>query len=81
MIKVWLVKLAGLTNSLSTSNFLERKKNVYVFLIKAVNSLMASHPVPPTKNIWWLGSNVSISLSPSLHILIMEYRIVDHMNV
>ena len=35
IIKVWLVTLIGLTNSLSTSNF----SYVHVFLIKAVNSL------------------------------------------
>ena len=41
MIKVWLVTL-GLTNSLSTSNFSEMVKNVHVFLIDAVNSLMSN---------------------------------------
>ena len=31
---------------------------MHVFLIKAANSLMSSHPCPPT-NIWWLDSNSS----------------------
>ena len=41
IIKVWLVTLIGLTNSLSTSNFSEMiKKNVHVFMIKGVNQLL-----------------------------------------
>ena len=31
IIKVWLVTLIGLTNSLSTSNFSEMIKNVHVY--------------------------------------------------
>ena len=42
IIKAWLVTLIGLTNSLTTSNFSEMKKNVHVYLIKAVNSLMSN---------------------------------------
>ena len=38
MIKVWLVTLIGLANSLSTSNFSKMiKKSVHVFLVKTVN--------------------------------------------
>ena len=40
IIKVWLVTLIGLTNSLSTSNFSEMIKNVHVFMIKGVNQLL-----------------------------------------
>ena len=41
IIKVWLVTLIGLTNSLSTSNFSEViKKNVHVSMIKGVNQLL-----------------------------------------
>ena len=35
----------------------EMIKNIHVFLIKAANGLMPSHPGPPTANIWWLNSN------------------------
>ena len=57
IIKVWLVTLIGLTNSLSTSNFSEMIKNVHVFLVKGVNSLMSSHLGSPMKNIGWFDSN------------------------
>ena len=40
IIKVWLVTLIGLTNSLSTSNFSEMIKNVHIFMIKGVNQLL-----------------------------------------
>ena len=40
IIKVWLVTLIGLTNSLSTSNFSEMIKNMHVFMIKGVNQLL-----------------------------------------
>ena len=39
IIKVWLVTLIGLTNSLSTSNLSEMIKNMHVFMIKEVNQL------------------------------------------
>ena len=42
IIKIWLMTLIGLSNSLSISNFSEIIKNVNVFLIKAVNSLMST---------------------------------------
>ena len=38
IIKVWLVTLIGLTNSLSTSNFLGMIQKRHVFLMKAVNN-------------------------------------------
>ena len=49
IMKVWLVTLIGLTNSHSTSNLSEMVKNVHMFLIKAANSLLLSHPGPPIK--------------------------------
>ena len=55
-IKVCLVTLIGLTDSLSIYNSSEMI-NVHVFLIKAANSLLLSHPGPPAKNLWCLDSN------------------------
>ena len=49
--------LPSLCSSLSTSNLSEIMKNVHVFLIKAANSLMSSHPGLPTNNVWWIDSN------------------------
>ena len=49
--------LPSLCGSLSTSNLSEIMKNVHVFLIKAANSLMSSHPGLPTDNLWWIDSN------------------------
>ena len=44
-VKVWLVTMIGLTNSLSTYNFSEMiQKNGDESLVKAVNSHMLSHP-------------------------------------
>ena len=57
VIKVWLVTLIGLNNSLSTSSFSEMIKNVHVFMIKGVNSLISSHLSSPMKNIRWFDSN------------------------
>ena len=60
MIKVWLVTLTGSNNSRSTCNFSEmiKKCACRIFLAhNAVNSLMPSHPGPPTKNVRWLDSN------------------------
>ena len=51
--------LPSLCSSLSTSNLSEIMKNVHVFLIKAANSLMSSHPGLPTNNVWWIDSNFS----------------------
>ena len=49
---IWLVTLIGLL-----IHFSEMIKIVHVFLVKAVNSLVSSHPGPPMKDIWWLYSN------------------------
>ena len=51
--------LPPLCSSLSTSNLSEIMKNMHVFLIKAANSLMSSHPVLPMNNVWWIDSNSS----------------------
>ena len=51
--------LPSLCSSLTTSNLSEIMKNVHVFLIKAANSLMSSHPGLPTNNVWWIDSNSS----------------------
>ena len=77
----------GLTCSLSTSKFSEMIKNMHVFLVKGVNSLMSSRLGSPMKNIGWFYSN-SLSrtyvqqikngaLIHTVHSVTIDYTLFD----